>query len=143
MKILSASSAVSELIFRKPKNAMHIGITALRLKKWYYRPTFYWHTFRCFFAARKAQGNIHTQLFRTLDGTFLTLSAWETQEDMKRFVLHPVHIAAIKIFPQISDIGKVYNYEAEVLPTWSEARKTVQEKGREYGETPYGPQKKN
>ena len=59
-----------------------------------------------------------------------TLSAWETAEDMERFVRSGAHQEAMKHTKELASELRFYNYDAAEMPGWEEAKKLLAEKGR-------------
>jgi heme-degrading monooxygenase HmoA len=59
-----------------------------------------------------------------------TLSAWETEEDVKRFYKQGAHLDAMKKAAFIATETKTYTYPAAKFPGWKEAKKLLQEKGK-------------
>lgn len=80
--------------------------------------------------ARKAKGIQFCQVKR-IKGFQCTLTAWESRDDMLNFMRGGTHLKAMQAFHAIAT-GRTYGYESETVPTWSEAFKLLQEKGKEY-----------
>ncbi len=80
--------------------------------------------------ARKAKGIQFCQVKR-IKGFQCTLTAWESRDDMLNFMRGGTHLKAMQAFHTIAT-GRTYGYESETVPTWSEAFKLLQEKGKEY-----------
>jgi hypothetical protein len=59
-----------------------------------------------------------------------TLSAWESEEDAKRFARSGEHLKAMQTGHNLATEVKIYTYEAEKFPNWAEAKNLVLEKGR-------------
>ncbi len=59
-----------------------------------------------------------------------TLSAWQSEEDIKRFSRSGAHLAAMKETRNISTEVKIYTYSAAEMPAWKEAKNLLNEKGR-------------
>jgi heme-degrading monooxygenase HmoA len=59
-----------------------------------------------------------------------TLSAWETQEDIKRFAHQGAHKEAMKLSKSLSTEIRIYTYQSPELPGWDEAKKLLAENGR-------------
>lgn len=59
-----------------------------------------------------------------------TLSAWESVEDMERFVHSGAHLEAMKHTRELASELRFYNYDAAAMPAWDEAKKLLAEKGR-------------
>jgi hypothetical protein len=50
---------------------------------------------------------------------------------MLNFMRSGVHLKAMKSFHKIA-VGRTYGYEAEQVPSWSEAFALLQQKGKQY-----------
>lgn len=59
-----------------------------------------------------------------------TLSAWESAEDMERFVHSGAHLEAMKHTKELASELKFYNFDSTEMPKWSEAKALLMEKGR-------------
>ena len=59
-----------------------------------------------------------------------TLSAWESTEDMERFVHSGAHLEAMKHTKELASELRFYNYDAAAMPRWDEAKKLLSENGR-------------
>ena len=57
---------------------------------------------------------------KSVDGFHHTLTAWETKQDMKKFVFSPIHRKAMRVFPKIAT-GSTIRYETDKMPSWDEA----------------------
>lgn len=65
-------------------------------------------------------------------GTHHTLTVWEDRAAMLRFMRGPAHRAAMGILDSIAT-GKVHGFEADVVPTWAEARAIYDGEARAVG----------
>ncbi len=60
-----------------------------------------------------------------------TLTAWETEEDMKAFAYQSgEHQESMKTSARLASELRTYSYSAEKLPDWKEAKKLLMEKGK-------------
>ena len=59
-----------------------------------------------------------------------TMSAWETEEDVKNFARSGAHLEAMKEGPKLATEIGIYTYTADQLPNWNEAKTLIKEKGR-------------
>lgn len=59
-----------------------------------------------------------------------TLSAWESAEDMERFVHRDAHLEAMKHTRELASELRFYNYDAASMPSWDEAKRLLAENGR-------------
>ncbi|MCI5072394.1 hypothetical protein MRY82_05565 [bacterium] len=109
---------------------MYISITGLKPKNFIARLKFYRYAIPCFNQARNASGNVYCQT-KNVNGYAHTLTAWESKEDMQRFLYSGVHMQAIKQFNNIAT-GKTHGYESETIPSWQEAIKIWQDKAKIY-----------
>lgn len=107
-----------------------VSVTGLRLKGPLSTPRFWWHAIRSMTQARQADGNLMAEA-RTKDGVHHTLSVWESEAAMKRFLYRGAHRQAIKAFPAIAT-GETIGYEADAIPGWDEALAVWRRKGRAY-----------
>jgi hypothetical protein len=57
---------------------------------------------------------------KSVDGFHHTLTIWKTKNDMRKFMLSPIHRKAMKIFPKIAT-GSTIGYEADKMPSRDEA----------------------
>jgi hypothetical protein len=59
-----------------------------------------------------------------------TLTAWETEEDMKAFAYQGgAHQESMKASAGLASELRTYSYSAEKLPDWKEAKSLLMEKG--------------
>jgi len=56
---------------------------------------------------------------KLVDGFHHTLTVWETKKDMRKFVLSPIHMRAMKIFLKITT-GSTICYKTDKMPSWGE-----------------------
>ncbi|MFN0204651.1 MAG: DUF3291 domain-containing protein [Bacteroidia bacterium] len=59
-----------------------------------------------------------------------TLSAWESEADMKAFMRSGAHAEAMKESANIATELATYTYEGDTLPEWKEAKQVIAEKGK-------------
>ena len=60
-----------------------------------------------------------------------TLTVWESERAMRRFLYQGAHKQAIKAFPDIAT-GKTFGFETDRVPSWDEVPTLWAEHGREY-----------
>lgn len=108
----------------------YISITGLELKGWRQIPRFWWHAIASARQARRTEGNISVQ-FATISGVKHTLTVWESESAMKRFLYRGAHRRAIANFDTIAT-GKTYGYSSSKIPDWEEARALWEAHGKEY-----------
>lgn len=59
-----------------------------------------------------------------------TMSAWDSPADAKVFAHSGAHLLAMKQAGHIATEVRIHTFEGESLPSWTDAKKVVQEKGR-------------
>ncbi|MEO1280224.1 MAG: hypothetical protein AAFV69_00670 [Pseudomonadota bacterium] len=88
---------------------VYVSITGLQLKGTWHTFRFWRHALPLMVQAKKADGNISADA-RTIKGIQHTLTVWESETAMKRFLYRGVHANAIRAFPSIAT-GKTYGFE--------------------------------
>jgi len=59
-----------------------------------------------------------------------TLSAWQSEADLKRFARSGEHSAAMKRTRELATEVKIYTYTADTLPSWPIAKQLLKEKAK-------------
>ena len=59
-----------------------------------------------------------------------TLSAWETEEDLKRFARSGEHKKSMQKTHTIATEVRTLTYQSDTFPEWKDAKKLLMEKGR-------------
>ena len=59
-----------------------------------------------------------------------TLSAWESEEDIKNFARSGAHLAAMKLSRSLSSEIRIYTFQSEEIPNWKDAKQLLLEKGK-------------
>jgi len=59
-----------------------------------------------------------------------TLSAWEKEDDFKRFSREGAHLNALKKSSALATEVRTYTYQSEGLPAWKESKILLVEKGK-------------
>ena len=108
---------------------MVITVTSIRLKSW-------WLFFQLSLHGLKISQQLKSQKgFIKLKNTgfgylHFTMSAWESEEDVKRFYREGAHLAAMKQASKIATETRTFTYQDEILPKWKEAKQLLIEKGK-------------
>jgi hypothetical protein len=108
---------------------MVITITSIRLKNW-------WRFFQLSLHGLKITGQLKQQKgFIKLKNTgfgylHFTMSAWESEEDVKRFYREGAHLEAMKQASMIATETRTFTYQTENFPKWKEAKQLLTEKGK-------------
>lgn len=59
-----------------------------------------------------------------------TLSAWQSEADLKRFARSGEHSTAMKHTRELATEVRTYTYSSDTLPDWSNAKKLLKEKAK-------------
>lgn len=108
---------------------MIVTVTSLKLRK-------LWKFFRLSFHGMRVmkQSNNQRGFIKMKNTGFgymhYTLSAWETEEDVKNFAKSGAHLEAMKESAAIATQIKTYTYETDKMPNWKEAKELLMQKGK-------------
>jgi heme-degrading monooxygenase HmoA len=106
---------------------MYASYTHFRVKKWWSFLLFQLHAARSYGQAKKAIG---LQKIQTMHGggmNFLTLSIWDSQEDMLRFRNSGKHLIAMKLTTKMGE-GYAVGWECKNFPDKTEGEIRLKEK---------------
>jgi hypothetical protein len=109
---------------------MYISLTGLKPKGFIGYIKFWSLAIPTFRQAQTAKGNKHSAV-KKVNGYQCTITAWENREIMLEFMRSGTHLKAMKAFHSMAT-GKTYGYEAEAIPSWEEAFKILESKGKSY-----------
>jgi len=109
---------------------MYISLTGLKPKNFWRTLQFWSLAIPSFKQVQTAEGNLHYAV-KNMEGHQCTITAWESREQMLAFMRSGAHLKAMKAFHKIAT-GRTYGYEAEKIPSWEEAYRLLQEKGKNY-----------
>ncbi len=59
-----------------------------------------------------------------------TVSAWQSEDDIKRFARSGAHADAMKHSKDISSEVRTYTYSSENIPQWKEVKELLKDKGK-------------
>ena len=109
-----------------------IGVTRLKVRSIRFLPSFALHAFRARRQVRKAPGFQGGSLLADRNWTFWTMTAWDSQESMRRFMTTAPHRAAMPHLLDWCDEASVVHWDqpGASLPSWLEADKRMRESGR-------------
>lgn len=109
-----------------------VSLTRLRVRSIRFMPFFAVYAFRSFRQVSKASGFQAGAVLNDRERTFWTMTAWETQENMRQFMTKGAHKSAMPHLLNWCDEASVAHWGQEdvVLPSWSEAAKRMREQGR-------------
>lgn len=106
-----------------------VSLTKITLKKISDVPAFWYHAYKSYRACIKSEGVIDTKI-DSVQITYSTMTLWKDKASMLKFISHPNHVKAIK-WSKNRTYGKIYHYESDILPSWSEAKDLIEALGRE------------
>lgn len=109
---------------------MYISITGLRPKNIFQFFRFWYLAIPVMRQAKQAPGNISAEA-RKINGIYHTVTAWDDELAMKRFLYQGAHRKAIKEFPTLAT-GKTLGFTSDVVPPWTEVPVIWHAKGQEY-----------
>ena len=109
-----------------------ISITRLRVRSIRFLPSFVLYAYRSLRQAKASSGFQGGGLLADRSWTFWTMTAWENQESMRRFMTTGSHSAAMPRLLDWCDEASVVHWDqAEAaLPSWMEADLRMRESGR-------------
>jgi Domain of unknown function (DUF3291) len=109
-----------------------ISITRLRIRSIRSLPFFLVYAFRSLRHAKTSSGFQGGSLLTDRNWTFWTMTAWDSQESMRRFMTTGAHKAAMpKLLDWCDEASVVHWDRAEAaLPSWTEADQRMRESGR-------------
>lgn len=80
--------------------------------------------------AQAADGNISSTA-KKINGVYHTLTIWEDETAMKRFLYRGAHREAIAAFGSIAT-GKTFGYASSEVPNWDKVHLLWQQNGKDY-----------
>ena len=93
---------------------------------------FFFYALRSARQAAHSGGNLATRLLRDRNRTFWTATLWNSEVEMKRFMLVGAHGSAMRRLLHWCDEAALVHWTQEnaALPFWSEAHARLQTEGR-------------
>ena len=109
-----------------------VSLTRLRLRSVRFLPGFALYAVRSQMQVQKAPGFLRVQLLPDKNWAFWTLTAWDSEESMRRYMTSGAHKKAMPHLLHWCDEASVAHWtQADAtLPTWAEADKQMRETGR-------------
>jgi len=82
--------------------------------------------------ARKAPGNLGTEVFNDAKLAFWTKSAWKDEASMRAYMLAGAHRKAMPTLMDMCDEAATVHWEQDsaTLPSWAEGHRRMVESGR-------------
>jgi hypothetical protein len=109
-----------------------VSITRLRLRSVRFLPSFFVHTMRAQKQLRHAAGFQRGALLPDRHWTFWTMTLWNSQDDMRAYMLNGAHKTAMPQLLHWCDEASVTHWEQldAQLPSWEEADRRMRHEGR-------------
>jgi len=109
-----------------------ISVTRLRIRSVRFLPFFAFYTIRSLNQVKESPGFGGGSILADRSWTFWTMTMWENQESMRRFMTAGSHRAAMPHLLDWCDEASVVHWEQpeRTLPPWEEADKRMREGGR-------------
>jgi Domain of unknown function (DUF3291) len=109
-----------------------ISVTRLKIRSLRFVPLFAFHTFRSLRQVRKAPGFQNGAVLADRGWAFWTMTAWDSQENMRKFMTTDSHKKAMPHLLNWCDEASVAHWiqPETILPSWTEADKRMREEGR-------------
>jgi hypothetical protein len=106
-----------------------ISLTRLRIRSFRFVPLFALHAFRSVRQVKRAPGFLHGALLPDRNRMFWTMTAWDTQENMRRYMTTGAHKTVMPHLLHWCDEASVAHWEQPEtsLPSWAEADKRMRE----------------
>ena len=109
-----------------------VSLTRLRVRSFRFVPFFFLYAMRSIAQVKKAPGFQTGELLADRSFTFWTMTAWDSQESMRAYMVSGAHKAAMPKLLEWCDEASVAHWtqEAEGLPSWMEADGRMRRQGR-------------
>ncbi len=110
----------------------HVSITRLRIRSVRFLPFFFLYAIRSQRQVRASLGFLNGALLPDQSWTFWTMTLWDSEESMRRFMTSGAHKAAMPRLLEWCDEASVVHWvqPESALPTWSEADLRMRSEGR-------------
>ena len=109
-----------------------VSITRLRIRSLFFLPLFALHASRSLSQTRSASGFRGGELLNDRQWTFWTMTTWDSEESMRRYMLNGAHKKAMpKLMHWCDEASVVHWTQPEpTLPSWTEADRRMRSEGR-------------
>ncbi len=109
-----------------------VSLTRLRVRSIRFLPQFALYAFRTRSQVSKAPGFQTGALLGDRKFTFWTMTAWNSQADMRRYMTSGAHMQAMPKLLHWCDEASVAHWEQQdpALPSWTDADRRMRETGR-------------
>jgi hypothetical protein len=109
-----------------------LSVTRLRVRSLRFLPPFFYFAFTSARQARRARGNLGSDLLADSKRTFWTATAWEDEASMRAFMIAPPHRRAMPRLLDWCDEAAAVHWlqDGPDLPDWREAHRRMVAEGR-------------
>lgn len=109
-----------------------VSLTRLRIRSFRFVPLFALHSWRSLRQIRKARGFQAGATLADRNWTFWTMTAWDSEESMRQFMISGSHKAAMPHLVGWCDEASVAHWtqQESSIPSWPEAGRRMRESGR-------------
>jgi hypothetical protein len=109
-----------------------IAVTRLRVRSVRFLPAFAVHFLRTRRQVRQSSGFRGGSVLPGRQWTFWTMTAWDSQESMRRYMTTPPHRTTMPYLLDWCDEASVVHWDQpeDALPSWLEAHRRMGENGR-------------
>lgn len=109
-----------------------VSITRLRVRSLRFMPAFAIHALSTSAQVRSADGFVAGSLLPDRRFTFWTMTLWNEQADMRRYMTNGAHLKAMPKLLHWCDEASIvhWNQAAPDLPSWDEADRRMRAEGR-------------
>jgi hypothetical protein len=109
-----------------------VSLTRLRVRSLRFVPLFVIYTSQAVSQVRRAPGFQQGALLADKSWAFWTMTAWDSEDDMRRFMTNGAHKRAMPRLLDWCDEASVahWSQSEEALPSWTDADMRMRETGR-------------
>jgi hypothetical protein len=109
-----------------------VAVTRLRVRSVRFIPSFAVHVFRARKQVRKASGFQGGSLLADRSWTFWTMTVWDSQDSMRRYMTTDPHLTTMRYLIDWCDEASVVHWEQPntALPSWLDAHQRMRASGR-------------
>ena len=109
-----------------------VSVTRLRTRAFWFLPWFITYIIRILRQVKRSPGFLQGALLADRKKTFWTMTVWDSEEEMRRFMTSGAHRGAMPHLLDWCDEASVVHWmhSEEALPSWAEADKRMRETGR-------------
>lgn len=100
---------------------MLVSVGRIRLKPDTNRLRFLWHGTLAYFQARRAEGNVHSAVYRQDTRTFWSMSVWTSSDAMMAYRNSGSHLRVMKVSEALATQIEFRHWQADSVPDWPAA----------------------